>query len=61
MGKLIGGFAQYNIVGCTAKDVMGSGDVASCEAWQKKRVLTGTAATWLPGKTTWGVLRVPKS
>ncbi|WP_189984638.1 peptidoglycan-binding protein, partial [Streptomyces capoamus] len=41
------------------KDVIGSGDVASYEAWQRKCGFTGTAATWPPGKTTWDLLKVP--
>ncbi|MFD7257813.1 peptidoglycan-binding protein [Streptomyces sp. NPDC059874] len=41
-------------------DVIGSGDVASYEAWQRKCGYTGSAATWPPGKTTWDALKVPK-
>jgi hypothetical protein len=40
-------------------DVLGSGDVASYEAWQRKCGYTGTAAKWPPGKTTWDKLHVP--
>ncbi|TXJ75428.1 endolysin [Streptomyces lavendulae] len=52
-------------VGCnryqssTNKDVIGSGDVASYEAWQRKCGYTGVAATWPPGKATWDKLQVP--
>lgn len=41
------------------KDVIGSGDVASYEAWQRKCGYSGAAATWPPGKTTWDKLHVP--
>jgi hypothetical protein len=41
------------------KDVIGSGDIASYEAWQRKCGYSGTAATWPPGKTTWDRLHVP--
>lgn len=41
------------------KDVIGSGDVASYEAWQRKCGYTGTAAKWPPGPTTWNKLKVP--
>ncbi|MFJ2568981.1 peptidoglycan-binding protein [Streptomyces halstedii] len=41
-------------------DVIGSGDKASYEAWQRKCGYTGAAATWPPGKTTWDKLQVPK-
>jgi hypothetical protein len=53
-------------VGCnryqssTDPDVIGSGDVASYEAWQRKCGYSGSAATWPPGKSTWDKLRVPK-
>ncbi|MFJ2650885.1 peptidoglycan-binding protein [Streptomyces sp. NPDC087420] len=43
------------------KDVIGSGDVASYEAWQKKCGYSGAAAKWPPGKTTWDLLRVPNA
>lgn len=42
------------------QDVIGSGDVASYEAWQRKCGFSGKAATWPPGKTTWDKLRVPR-
>ena len=42
------------------QDVIGSGDVASYEAWQRKLGYTGSAATWPPGETTWNKLQVPK-
>ncbi|MEU0991925.1 peptidoglycan-binding protein [Streptomyces sp. NPDC005953] len=42
-------------------DVLGSGDKASYEAWQRKCGYTGTAAKWPPGKTTWDLLKVPNS
>ncbi|MFC4609710.1 peptidoglycan-binding protein [Streptomyces maoxianensis] len=42
------------------EDVIGSGDVASYEAWQRRCGHTGSAATWPPGKATWNALRVPK-
>lgn len=43
------------------KDVIGSGDVASYEAWQRKCGYSGPAATWPPGRTTWDLLRVPRT
>lgn len=58
-------------VGCgryrsnTNKDVIGSGDIASYEAWQRKysaahhKGWTGTALKWPPGKETWDALQVP--
>jgi hypothetical protein len=57
--------ARLVAVGCgryrshTNVDVIGSGDVASYEAWQRKCGYTGKAATWPPGKTTWDKLHVP--
>ncbi|MFJ8508646.1 peptidoglycan-binding protein [Streptomyces avermitilis] len=42
------------------KDTIGSGDVASYEAWQRLQGFTGSAAKWPPGKTSWEALRVPK-
>ncbi|MFG1806213.1 peptidoglycan-binding protein [Streptomyces sp. NPDC049040] len=47
-------------------DVIGSGDIASYNAWQRKyntdhhKGWTGSALTWPPGKETWDALRVPK-
>lgn len=47
------------------KDVIGSGDVASYEAWQRKyntehhKGWTGAALKWPPGKETWDALHVP--
>jgi GH25 family lysozyme M1 (1,4-beta-N-acetylmuramidase) len=47
------------------KDVIGSGDVASYEAWQHKyntehhKGWTGGALKWPPGKETWDALKVP--
>lgn len=41
------------------QDVIGSGDVTSYEAWQRKCGYSGTAATWPPGKATWDLLKVP--
>jgi hypothetical protein len=38
------------------KDVIGSGDKASYEAWQRK---CGYQGDWPPGKTTWDLLKVP--
>ncbi|MEC4016119.1 peptidoglycan-binding protein [Streptomyces sp. H27-D2] len=38
---------------------LGTADVASYEAWQRKCGHTGTAAKWPPGKTTWDKLRIP--
>jgi hypothetical protein len=38
------------------KDVIGSGDKASYEAWQRK---CGYPGDWPPGKTTWDLLHVP--
>lgn len=43
------------------KDVIGPGDVASYEAWQRKCGYSGSAATWPPGPTTWAKLHVPNS
>jgi hypothetical protein len=49
-------------VGCsrykssTNKNVLGSGDEASYEAWQEK---CGFPGDWPPGKTTWDKLKVP--
>lgn len=39
-------------------DVIGSGDEASYEAWQRKCGFSGTAAEWPPGKTSWDKLGV---
>jgi hypothetical protein len=53
-------------VGCgrykssTHADTIGSGDVASYEAWQRKCGYTGKAATWPPGKSTWDKLKVQR-
>ncbi|MFJ6566659.1 peptidoglycan-binding protein [Streptomyces sp. NPDC091292] len=41
-------------------DVIGTGDKASYEAWQRKCGYTGASATWPPGPTTWNALKVPK-
>ncbi|WP_037909192.1 GH25 family lysozyme [Actinacidiphila yeochonensis] len=49
------------------KDVIGSGDVASYEAWQRKystqhdKGWTGAALKWPPGKESWDALHVPES
>ncbi|MEU5030155.1 peptidoglycan-binding protein [Streptomyces milbemycinicus] len=43
------------------KDVIGSGDVASYEAWQRHLGYTGSAAKWPPGPASWSKLQVPKS
>ncbi|MER6331867.1 N-acetylmuramoyl-L-alanine amidase [Streptomyces sp. NPDC001034] len=43
------------------KDVIGPGDVASYEAWQRKCGYSGSAASWPPGPTTWAKLHVPNS
>jgi hypothetical protein len=54
-------------VGCnhyqssTNKNVIGSGDVASYEAWQRRCGYSGASAQWPPGKTTWDKLKVPNS
>lgn len=54
-------------VGCdryksgTNKDTIGSGDVASYEAFQRKLGFTGSAATWPPGPASWSKLKVPKA
>ena len=42
-----------------AKDLIGSGDVRSYEAWQEKCGFTGAAATWPPGQESWDKLQVP--
>lgn len=41
------------------KDLIGPGDVASYQAWQRKCGYTGKAATWPPGPATWNLLKVP--
>jgi Glycosyl hydrolases family 25 len=52
-------------VGCsryrshTNLNVIGSGDIASYEAWQRACGHSGKAATWPPGKSTWDRLKVP--
>lgn len=57
--------ARLVAVGCdryrsTAhKDVIGTGDVDSYEAWQRECGYRGTAATWPPGRDTWDRLHVP--
>lgn len=43
------------------KDVIGSGDIASYEAWQRRCGFHGKAATWPPGRTTWDRLKVPRT
>lgn len=60
-------------VGCSRykssanKDVIGSGDVASYEAWQRQynathhKGWTGSALKWPPGKETWDALHVPST
>ncbi|MFJ2676409.1 N-acetylmuramoyl-L-alanine amidase [Streptomyces sp. NPDC087525] len=56
---------QLIAVGCNRyqstknPDVIGSGDKASYEAWQRKCGYSGADATWPPGKTTWDKLQVP--
>ncbi|WP_405578492.1 GH25 family lysozyme [Streptomyces sp. NBC_01190] len=48
------------------KDVIGAGDVASYEAWQRKynadhgKGWSGAALKWPPGKETWDALKVPR-
>lgn len=42
------------------QDTIGSGDVQSYEAWQRKCGYSGKAASWPPGKTTWDKLKVPR-
>lgn len=50
-----------------AKDLIGTGDVASYEAWQAKYSAehhlgwTGDALKWPPGKESWDALQVPKA
>jgi hypothetical protein len=47
------------------KDVIGTGDIASYEAWQRKydtenhKGWSGDALKWPPGKETWDALHVP--
>lgn len=47
------------------KDVIGAGDVASYEAWQRKysadhhKGWTGAALKWPPGRESWDALQVP--
>lgn len=43
----------------TDKDVLGTGDKNSYEAWQRECGFTGNAAKFPPGKTTWDLLKVP--
>lgn len=38
---------------------LGTADVESYQAWQRKQGYTGAAAKWPPGKTTWDALKVP--
>lgn len=40
-------------------DTVGTGDVASYEAWQRKCGYSGKDAAWPPGKATWDKLKVP--
>ncbi|WP_371538351.1 peptidoglycan-binding protein [Streptomyces sp. NBC_00466] len=53
-------------VGCNrytssaGKDTIGSGDIASYEAFQRKLGYTGSAAKWPPGPSSWSALKVPK-
>jgi len=48
------------------KNIIGSGDKASYEAWQRKyskdhhKGWSGSALQWPPGKETWDALKVPK-
>lgn len=42
------------------KDVIGRGDKASYEAFQRKCGYSGDSAKWPPGPTTWNLLKVPK-
>jgi hypothetical protein len=63
--------ARLVAVGCdhyqstASKDVIGSGDVASYEAWQRKyntdhhKGWTGAQLKWPPGSETWNALHVP--
>ncbi|WNI14449.1 GH25 family lysozyme [Actinacidiphila sp. ITFR-21] len=65
--------ARLVAVGCdhytssANKDVIGSGDVASYEAWQRKyntdhhKGWSGAALEWPPGKETWDALKVPNT
>ncbi len=51
-------------VGCGRYQVgpgptLGTADVASYEAWQRKCGYSGAAAKWPPGKATWDLLKVP--
>lgn len=41
------------------KDVIGSGDKLSYEAWQRKCGFSGKSAEWPPGKLSWTLLGVP--
>ncbi len=43
------------------KDVIGSGDISSYEAWQRKCGFVGAAAVWPPGRQSWDRLQVPAS
>lgn len=49
------------------KDTIGTGDIASYEAWQRKynsehhKGWTGNSIKWPPGKETWNALHVPNS
>lgn len=57
--------ARLVAVGCNHylssanKDVIGTGDRVSYEAWQRKCGFTGDSAKWPPGPTTWNLLHVP--
>ncbi|MFF3871188.1 peptidoglycan-binding protein [Streptomyces sp. NPDC001978] len=42
------------------KNVIGSGDVASYEAFQRSIGFTESDAKWPPGPTSWAKLKVPK-
>lgn len=57
--------ARLVAVGCNRyqstanKDVIGGGDKASYEAFQRSIGLKGADATWPPGPTSWAALKVP--
>ena len=45
----------------TDKDLWGTGDVRSYAMWQRKCGFSGSDADGIPGRTTWDMLRVPRT
>ncbi|MFF7602533.1 hypothetical protein [Streptomyces mirabilis] len=52
------GYGRYQST--SNKDTIGSGAVASCEAFLRKLGFTGSAATWPPGPASWAESKVPE-